>query len=255
MQEGSSWNVLHTTLWQRWVLIVVARTILHGLRTTQISKAQCHYYQKIIFSSPSWQTHWIWQASVDLQMTLWCLTRILMLQCFYSDNCNRYWVKYRSTENRCEHNTSAMNIDRELPYGECLFYRFMKSLGADSGCADHISLFESCAFYMWMMRTVAPTIICSIGLIGNSISLVMLCRGLVETPTNYQVQWLAVVDITFIGTHWFTITLYNVIGYAHFTSDLYWHGIEPVLYVCLYPVWFVARSCTVWLTVFIGVYR
>ena len=174
---------------------------------------------------------------------------------FSSDNCNRYWVKYRSTENRCVHNTSAMNIDRQLPYGECLFYRFMKSLGADSGCSEHISLFESCAFYKSMMRTVVPTIICIIGLIGNSISLVMLCRGLVETPTNYQVQWLAVVDITFIGTHWFTITLYNVMGYAHFTSDLYWHGIEPVLYVCLYPVWFVARSCTVWLTVFIGVYR
>ena len=44
-------------------------------------------------------------------------------------------------------------------------------------------------------------------------------------------------------------------SYANVTSDLYWHGIYPVLYVCLGPLFWVARSCTVWLTVFIAVYR
>ena len=176
---------------------------------------------------------------------------------FSYDNCYWYYkyVKSKSAESKCVHNTSTIDSDTELPYDECLFYRFMKSLGADSGCSDHFSLRESCGLYKCIMRAVVSTIICIIGLIGNSISLVMFCRGFVDTPTTYQLQWLAAVDISFLVTCWFTDTLGDVMLYANVTSDLYWHGLQPVLFVCLYPLSWVARCCTVWLTVFIAVYR
>ena len=176
---------------------------------------------------------------------------------FSYDNCDNYYgyVKYRSAENKCTHNTSAMDNETELPYDECLFYRYMKNVGADSGCSGHFSLRESCDLYESIMRAVVITILCIIGLIGNSISLVMFCQGLVNTPTTYQLQWLAFVDITFLVTYWFAWTLDNVMSYANVTSDLYSHGIYPVLLVCLIPLIWVSRCCTVWLTIFIAVYR
>ena len=176
---------------------------------------------------------------------------------FSYDNCYGYYhyVKHRSAESKCVHNTSATDNDTELPYDVCLFYHFMNSLGADSGCSDHFSLRESCKLYQSIMKAVVPTIICIIGLIGNCISLVMFCRGFVNTPITYQLQWLAFVDVTFLVTHLFAFTLDEVMYYANVTSDLYWHGIEPVLDVCLSPLRVVAQLCTVWLTVFIAVYR
>ena len=166
---------------------------------------------------------------------------------FSYENCDwyYYYVKRRSAQSKCVHNTSTTNSDTELPYDECLFYRFMNSLGADSGCSDHFSLFESCDLYESIMRAVVSTIIYIIGLIGNLISLVMFCRGFVDTPTTYQLQWLAFVDVTYLVTHWFAVTLDDVMSYANVTSDLYWHGIDPVLYVCLNPLRLVAQSCTV----------
>ena len=176
---------------------------------------------------------------------------------FSYDNCDGYYyyVKDRSADSKCVHNTSATASDTELSYDRCLLYRFMKSLGADSSCSDHFSLRESCDLYESIMGAVVSTIICIIGLIGNSISLVTFCRGFVDTPTTYQLQWLAFVDVTYLLTDWFAWTLGDVMSYANVTSDLYSHGIAPVLYVCLWPLWWVARCCTVWLTVFIAVYR
>ena len=176
---------------------------------------------------------------------------------FSYDNCDGYYyyVKTERAESKCVHNTSTTGSDTELSYDWCLSYRFMNSLGADSGCSDHFSLRESCDSYEPTMRAVVSTIICIIGLIGNSISLVMFCRGFVDIPTTYQLQWLAFVDITFLVTYWFTRTLYYVMSYANVTSDLYSHGIHPALVVCLNPLRLVAQSCAVWLTVFIVVYR
>ena len=106
-----------------------------------------------------------------------------------------------------------------------------------------------------IIRAVVPTLICIIGLIGNLISLVMFCHGFVDTPTTYQLQWLAFVDVTYLVADWFAFTLSHVMYYANVTSDLYSHGIDPVLYVCLNPLRLVARGCIVWLTVFIAVYH
>ena len=173
---------------------------------------------------------------------------------FSYDNCDLYiyYVKGRSAENKCGHNASVIAHDRELSFDGCLFYHFMKSLAADSGCSEHVSLLKNCDLYESIIRAVVSTIICVIGLIGNSIALSMFCQRVVKTPTTYQLQWLAVVDITFIVTQWIAFNLKHVMFYANVTSYPYLGGIDSVLQVCFTPVRWVARSCTVWLTVFIG---
>ena len=154
-----------------------------------------------------------------------------------------------------ESNIVCHASDREDHYEWCLFYRLMKNLGADSICSEMNPQIKSCDLYQYMMSGVVSTITCIIGLIGNLISLSMFCRGGIEIPTVYQLQWLAGVDVTFIVTYWLTLVLSSVMSYANVTSDLYRHGIGPVLHVYPRPVLWVSRCCTVWLTVFIGVYR
>ena len=172
---------------------------------------------------------------------------------FSYDNCDYYYV-YQSN-NGYKNNIVCHASDREDHYEECLFYRLMKNLGADSICSEMHPQFKRCDLYKHVMRGVVSSITCINGLIGNLIFLSMFCHGGIEIPTAYQLQWLAGVDLTFIVTYWLVVALPSVMSYANVTSDLYWHGIDPVLRVCLIPVFRVSRCCTVWITVFIGVYR
>ena len=164
-------------------------------------------------------------------------------------------VKDHHYDSRCGHNPQRTDTDNELPYDECLEYRLMKSLGADSVC--QLSLIENCDWYHNMMQSLAPTCICVIGLIGNVLSLCMFGSGAIETSIAYQLLWLAGVDITFILTWWVVEVLPNLLLYY---NEIYYltpfpTSIVSVLTVCLRPLSYVTRSCTVWLTVLIGLYR
>ena len=105
------------------------------------------------------------------------------------------------------------------------------------------------------MRSVVLTSIFMIGLVSSLLSFCMFCSGTEQTSTIYQLQWLAAVDTAYIVTYWATYTLVNTMSYFEVTSDLYYRGIQPVLYVCFRPLFHVARSGTVWLTVLIGLSR
>ena len=172
-----------------------------------------------------------------------------------ADNCDWYIkrIKYYYAEITCAPRT---NGSEELPfrtYAMCLQYRWMKSLEADTVC--QISLYKSCFAYYDIVQSLIPTCICVIGLIGNLLSLWMFCSGAVNIPTAYQLQWLESVDITFIVTWWIVFVLPDTLYYFNAYSDHYRDWIQPVLYVCFRPLSNVARSCTVWLTVLIGLYR
>ena len=175
---------------------------------------------------------------------------------FPADDCAWYIsiVKDHHYDTRCEHNPQRTDTDNELPYDECLEYRLMKSLGAGSVC--QLSLIENCDWYHNMMQSLAPTCICVIGLIGNVLSLCMFGSGAIETSIAYQLLWLAGVDITFILTWWVVEVLPNLLLYY---NEIYYltpfqTSIVSVLTVCLRPLSYVTRSCTVWLTVLIGLY-
>ena len=161
-------------------------------------------------------------------------------------------VKYYNPESTCSNKTPKTDSGMES-YRSCLRYRFLKSLGADSVC--QVPLFTNCYEYYAVLQSLIPTCICVIGLIGNLLSICMFCSGAIETPAAYQLQWLAVVDITFILTWWVVFVLPDTVMYFTIHRSLYGDWIKPILYVCLRPLSYVARSCTVWLTVLIGLYR
>ena len=158
-------------------------------------------------------------------------------------------------DSRCGHNPQRTDTDSELPYWKCLWYRLMKSLGADSAC--QLSLIENCDWYYNLVQSLAPSCICVIGVIGNLLSLCMFGSGAIETPIAYQLLWLAGVDITFILTRWVVEVMPHILHYYNERDDLttYQTSIVSVLTVCLRPLSYVTRSCTVWLTVLIGLYR
>ena len=171
------------------------------------------------------------------------------------DQCDWYIkrIKYHYAERTCAVRTDGREELSFRTYAMCLQYRLMKRLEADTVC--QISLFKSCFVYYDIMQSLIPTCICVIGLTGNLLSLWMFCSGAMNIPTAYQLQWLEGVDITFIVTWWIVFVLPDTLHYFNAYSDHYRDWIEPVLYVCFRPLSYVARSCTVWLTVLIGLYH
>ena len=167
-----------------------------------------------------------------------------------------YVVKTHHLGIRCAYNNSQrIDAGSELLYDFCFHYRLMKSLGADSVCK--VSLIENCDWYYNMVQSLAPTCICVFGLVGNLLSLCTFGSGAVETPVAYQLLWLAGVDITFILTWWVVEVLPEILSYYNeeYALTRYQTSIVSVLTVCLRPLACVTRSCTVWLTVLIGLYR
>ena len=166
---------------------------------------------------------------------------------FSPDNCDQYIDHVRDAHagSRCTYNTPSTDTDTELSYYTCLDYRLMKSLGADSVC--HLSLITSCDRYHNMVQSLAPTCICVIGVIGNLLSLCMFGSGAVETPIAYQLLWLAGIDITFILTWWVVEVLPDILHYYNEQYYLtpYQTSIVSVLTVCLRPLFYVTRSCSV----------
>ena len=174
---------------------------------------------------------------------------------FNADNCTWYYsrIKYHYAESKCAARTNGSEELSFRTYAMCLQYRLMKSLKAETVCK--VSLFKSCLVYYDIVQSLIPTCICVTGLTGNLLSLWMFCSGAVNIPTAYQLQWLEGVDITFIVTWWIVFVLPDTLYYFNAYSDYYRDWIQPVLFVCLRPLSYVARSCSVWLTVLIGLYR
>ena len=116
---------------------------------------------------------------------------------------------------------------------------------------------EACIMYGFVMLTIVGGCICLIGLICNLISLYSFCRGVVSTATSYQLIWLAVVDSVYLFTWFVFLVLYPAMKYFYDgESDLlYWRVTEPIILAYIYPVYYTAHTCTIWLTVFIAVYR
>ena len=182
---------------------------------------------------------------------------------FNAEWCDMYMHYLADYESHCAHDS------REDSYEHCLLYRLVTSQGAETVC--NVSQTQSCHQYHTMVQSLVPTGICVFGLIGNLLSLGMFCSGAVTTPTAYQLQWLAGVDITFILTWWIVEVLLEILHYSN--GEQRWYNLDKglpewvyyltpyqksivsILVACLRPLSYVARSCTVWLTVLIGLYR
>ena len=72
---------------------------------------------------------------------------------FSPDNCGMYirYVRTSHAGSRCAYNTSRTDSDTKSYYGDCLHYRLMKSLGADSVCAvNRMTLAYMCSLFHFM---------------------------------------------------------------------------------------------------------
>ena len=70
-----------------------------------------------------------------------------------TDDCDWYirvLVKKHDAGSRCAYNTPRIDSDTELSYRFCLHYHFMKSLGADSVCANRRTLANMCSLFGFM---------------------------------------------------------------------------------------------------------
>ena len=74
-------------------------------------------------------------------------------------NCASYIIFLRKYHagSKCVYNSHRIDIGGELSYKSCLYYRLMKSLGAESDC--QISLMKHCDWYYNMVQSLAPTCI------------------------------------------------------------------------------------------------
>ena len=115
---------------------------------------------------------------------------------------------------------------------------------------------ESCHVYMFVMVTIIGGCICLIGLVCNMISLYALCGGVVQAATSYQLVWLAVVDSILLVVWSVHFAPGHAMKYFNVDSDhLYQRVIFPITFVSILLVYYTAQTCTIWLTVFIAVYR
>ena len=73
-----------------------------------------------------------------------------------ADDCDRYirLVNKDHVGSRCTYNTPRSDSDTELSYRFCLYYHLMKSLGADSVCADKITLTYMCSLFGFMKESL-----------------------------------------------------------------------------------------------------
>ena len=179
----------------------------------------------------------------------------LMYDLFSLSSCNWYLQHNDLLRSICIHNTSGIDNNRGFSFIHCLWYRLMKSLGIESACQKYFPVIKSCNMYDLVVMSLIQTSIFIIGFISNLISLTISSFGLVKTSMTYQLQWLAAIDTAYLLTYWATYILQDTLSFFEVTSDLFWHGIQPVLYVCFRPLFHVARTCTVWLTVLIGLFR
>ena len=121
---------------------------------------------------------------------------------------------------------------------------------------------EDCYMYKFVMFAIVGGCICLVGLVCNVISIYAFRSGVVKTPTSYQLIWLAVVDSIYLVTWLVYKALYHAMWYFYENSMYsvdndhpYWRVIRHVIIVYIRPVFFTAHTCSIWLTVFIAVYR
>ena len=114
---------------------------------------------------------------------------------------------------------------------------------------------EYCYWYHMGMRAILGGTICITGIICNAITLHMMFRGVVKTPTSYQLKWLGVADAIFLVFHFIQFVCIERTKYGDYewiNSDFVWW---VMVITDTLPVDHIARSSTIWFTAFIGVYR
>ena len=119
------------------------------------------------------------------------------------------------------------------------------------GVADTSS---DCRTFVFVLYTVVMSSVCTCGLIGNTVSLIVLNRDHTSPVASFLLQSLAVADNTLLVTWTFLYSLRELVTYAGLTA-VQSHPIWLYLRLYTFPVMFMAQTATIWLTVVLAINR
>ena len=174
------------------------------------------------------------------------------------------WTILLNAENTCTSETNSLSNQTWLSYYVCIWYRLLEETGVTNVCTmlyKHLAREmenqqAGCDLYNYIVPGIVGGVLSIIGIVCNVTSLIVFCRGVVQTPTIYQLQWLALVDTIFLTLYFVYVAMYYIIKYLNIDHDnLYWREIWPYLNVSIWPLLSTTSTGTNWLMVFIGVYR
>ena len=141
-------------------------------------------------------------------------------------------TKLTDAEKICSYDRVPHENHTSISYHDCFWYRFIAELSARDICKRNTKTSQTnCRAYKFVMRSVIGGSISIAGIICNCITLHMFLRGIVKTPTTYQLQWLAAVDTVFLILYLIRHALYHMIHIFIPQGDnsdhVYWRLIYP----------------------------
>ena len=109
----------------------------------------------------------------------------------------------------------------------------------------------TCLFMRFVMHSVFAGVICIVGILGNTLSMVVLGKDSQSPVATYMLQWLAGADNLFLVLWGIHLSLTALAKYSELSVHISWLFVR----VYTYPVLFVAQTATIWMTVVIAASR
>ncbi|XP_023932638.1 probable G-protein coupled receptor B0563.6 [Lingula anatina] len=102
---------------------------------------------------------------------------------------------------------------------------------------------------LFYVQSVAGIPLITLGLIGNAISFLVLCKDTPKSTTSYTLQALAIADSLYLLCHFFFLSLFGIVMYAgvipHY-KDIYAH-----LMLAVKPLMYISQQASIWLIVLV----
>ena len=171
-------------------------------------------------------------------------------------NCNFYRkMASQNDENVCTSDPVTLNSETRFSYYECTWYRLLAELGAKTVCERILIQQASCDMYNYVMTGIFGGILSIIGIVCNIGWVIVFSFGtrVVKTPTIYQLRMLAFVNTIVLVMYFIHAPLYYIMVVDY--DNIYWKVIAPYIEAYIWPVYYIGRTSSNWLTVFMGVYR
>ena len=109
----------------------------------------------------------------------------------------------------------------------------------------------TCLFMRFVMHSVFAGIICMVGILGNTLSMVVLGKDSQSPVATFMLQWLAGADNLFLILWAIHQSLTALVKYGEVNVHIAWTFVR----VYTYPVLFIAQTATIWMTVVIAASR
>ena len=109
----------------------------------------------------------------------------------------------------------------------------------------------TCLFMRFVMHSVFAGVICIVGILGNTLSMVVLGKDSQSPVATFMLQWLAGADNLFLILWGIHLSLTALVKYSEVDTHISWLFVR----VYTYPVLFIAQTATIWMTVVIAASR